>query len=88
MPESPGAHIRPYETKDSRLVHFLIGKANLSVLAVANSRGVYYISPFNSDSLRRNSSLYAPCNTRYMVCAILSICAIHEVVAQSSARMV
>jgi len=39
MPEPLGAHIiRPYETKDSRLVHFLIGKANLGVLAVANNR--------------------------------------------------
>lgn len=57
MPEPLGAHIRPYETKDSRLVHFLIGKANLSVLAVANNRGVYSISLFNSDSLMRNSSL-------------------------------
>ena len=81
MPESPGAHIRPYETKDSKLVHFLIGKANFGVLAVANNRGVYYISSFNSDSLMRNSSLYTPYNTCYMGCAILSICAIHEVVA-------
>jgi len=38
MPEPLGAHIRPYETKDSRLVHFMIGKANSGVLAVANNR--------------------------------------------------
>lgn len=78
MPESL---IRPYETKDSKLVHFLIGKANFGVLAVANNRGMYYISLFNSDSLMRNSSLYKPYNNRYMGCAILNICAIHEVVA-------
>lgn len=46
MPETLGAHIRPYESKDSRLIHFLIGKANFGVLAVANNRGMYYISPF------------------------------------------
>jgi len=38
MPEPLAANIRPYETKDSRLVHFLIGKANFGVLAVANNR--------------------------------------------------
>ena len=53
MPEAPGAHIRPYENKDSRLVHFLIGKANLGVLAVANNRGVYSNSLLNSDSFMR-----------------------------------
>ena len=40
MSEPINAQIRPYESKDSKLVHFLIGKANLAVLAVANNRGV------------------------------------------------
>ena len=40
MPEPLVTRIRPYETKDSRLVRFLIGKANFSILAVANNRGV------------------------------------------------
>ena len=57
MPEAPGAHIRPYENKDSRLVHFLIGKANLGVLAVANNRGVYSNSLLNSDSFMRKLQL-------------------------------
>jgi len=38
MPEPQEAHIRPYETKDNKLVHFLIGKANFGVLAIANNR--------------------------------------------------
>jgi len=38
MPEPLGARIRPYETKDSRVVRFMIGKANFGVLAVANNR--------------------------------------------------
>ena len=42
----PEPLIRPYEAKDNKLVQFLIGKANFGVLAVANSRGVYYISAF------------------------------------------
>jgi hypothetical protein len=82
MPEPLGAQIRPYETKDSRFVRFMIGKANFGVLAVANNRGVYYTtSLFNPDSLMRNSSLHTPYDTRSMGCSILSICPIHELVA-------
>ena len=40
MPEPVAVDIRPYETKDNRLVHFLIGKANFGVLAAANNQGV------------------------------------------------
>jgi hypothetical protein len=34
----PSARIRAFETTDERRVQFLIGKANLGALAVANQR--------------------------------------------------
>lgn len=46
MPE-PVAQIRPYEAADDKLVRFMIGKANLGVLAVANNRGITIYSSFS-----------------------------------------
>lgn len=40
MPE-PVAAIRPYRPDDAKLVLFMVGKANLQALAVANNKGLY-----------------------------------------------
>lgn len=37
----PAAKIRPFKPSDEKLVRFIIAKANLEPLAVANHRGEY-----------------------------------------------
>jgi len=39
----PSAVIRPYEPKDKKLVLFMVGKANLQPLAVANNNGEFQL---------------------------------------------
>ena len=81
MPEPLEAPIRPFENKDKKLVCFMIGKAHFGILGVANSRGSIIFRDLNGSLPMRNCSIYTPHNARYMGCAILSIRAIHEMVA-------
>ena len=40
----PVAKIRQYEPSDEKLVLFTVGKANLELLAAANSRGTFCVN--------------------------------------------
>jgi len=41
--DPPAAEIRPYTAEDRKLTLFIVGKANMEQLAVANNRGVWFI---------------------------------------------
>lgn len=80
--DPPPAIIRPFQPKDDKPVRFLIGKGQMESLAVANRRGA--LAP--STSLQIDSvlhSIFTPHWTIRLGRALLYICAVYELVAET-----
>ena len=65
------ARIRQYEPNDERLVRFVLGKATLEPLTVANRRGTFGTFHYTATpNLIRFNSLCTPCLSQYMGCTV------------------